>query len=77
MSVESSYVNVVDKKLDVPFIGSLDVMISGPKERPSAEARNKTPITVHISNNGSLNPIGCYIYSIPGVRSEKSNSTRV
>lgn len=58
---------LVSRKLSVPFCGELDVFVSVPAVQPAPDNRNKTPLSVYVSNDGASAPMGCYVYSIPGV----------
>ncbi|CDK25763.1 unnamed protein product [Kuraishia capsulata CBS 1993] len=44
-------------------------------DRSSPEARNRVPITCHISQHGAEDSLGCLIYSIPDARRKQIYQT--
>lgn len=63
----SDFLKTTNSQVSLPFSGDLDVSITIPKVRPSKLEVNKTAISIYVSSEGSHNPIGCYIYSVPNV----------
>lgn len=65
----SNYTTSATTSLSLPLSGALDLSVIIPTNRPKNNERNKTAISLYITQNGIYQPIGCYVYSIPNVSS--------
>ncbi|CAK7890800.1 proteasome chaperone 4 [[Candida] anglica] len=66
----SNYTTSATTSLLLPLSGVLDLSVIIPTNRPKNNERNKTAISLYITQNGIYQPIGCYVYSIPNASNE-------